>query len=139
MPGPRPCSIAAILLLSACDRGAGSTTRALEVRGLPTCPGRSTYARPIVVRVDRERSLFDEPFTTQTRVDAPATVVAISLPRTRMRVTVRVGLCASTSVGTWDCAAATWLGSANADLDARASAASLMLPTFEAPCTVAPR
>jgi len=137
---PRPCSIAATLLLCAsCDRGVGPSVRSLEVRGLPTCPSRSTYARPIVVRVDRERALFDEAFTTQTRVDAPANVITITLPRTRMRVTVRVGLCTATSLGTWDCAAASWLASANLDLDGRPTPTSLMLPGFDAPCSLAPR
>jgi len=131
---PRPCSIATLLLVASCDRGVGPAVRPLEVRGLPSCPTKTTYARPIVVRVDRERALFDEPFTVQTRIDTPVAAASISIPRTRMRVTVRAGLCAPTSLGTWDCAAATWLSTTNADLDSRASAATVTLPDFEAPC-----
>jgi hypothetical protein len=136
---PRPCSIALILCAYGCSARTESSVRVLEVRGLPTCPPRASYARPIVIRVDRERALFDEPYTTQTRIDTPACTASLSLPRTRMRVSVRAGLCTATSVGTWDCAAATWLASANLNLDGRATPAILTLPGFEAPCTPATR
>ncbi len=135
----RPCSFVAALLLLGCDRGVGPSTRPLEVRGLPRCPARATYQRPIVVRVDRERALFDEPFSTHTRVDAPTALVALTLPRTRMRLTVRAGLCMPTTLATWDCAAATWLASTTLDVDSRATAATLTLPEFEAPCVVPAR
>jgi hypothetical protein len=135
MVRPRPCSIAAVFLLSACDRGVGPTVRPLEVRGLPACPPKTSYTRPIVVRVDRERALFDEAFTTQSRIDAPAAFASITVPRARMRITIRAGLCTPTSLATWDCAAATWLSTTTADLDGRASAASITLPAFEAPCS----
>jgi len=143
---PRPCSIATLLLCAAtgscansCGRGVGPEVRSLEVRGLPRCPPRATYERPIVVRVDRERALFDEPFSTQMRVESPANFVSLSVPRARMRVTVRAGLCVPTSLGTWNCAAATWLATASVDLDSRATPAGVALPEFEAACKVGPR
>jgi hypothetical protein len=132
---PRPCSIVATLLVCGCDRGIGPSTRALEIQGLPSCPPKTTYSRPIVVRVDRERALFDEAFTTQSRVDAPAPTATIMVPRARMRVTIRAGLCTPTSLATWDCAAATWLSTTTADLDARASPAPIKLPAFEVACS----
>lgn len=135
----RPCSLVAALVLFGCDRGVGPSTRPLEVHGLPRCPARSTYARPIVVRVDRERALFDEPWSTQQRVEVPTSVVALMLPRTRMRLAVRAGLCAPTSLATWDCAAATWLSATTVDVDGRASPVTVTLPEFEAPCSVVPR
>lgn len=137
----RPCSlVAALALLGAgCDRGVGPNVRTLEVHGLPRCAARSRYARPIVVRVDRERALFDEPYRTQQQVEVPTSPVALSVPRARMRLTVRAGLCAPTSLATWDCAAATWLSQAVVDVDGRATPLPVTLPEFEVPCTVQPR
>ncbi|MBI2388086.1 MAG: hypothetical protein HYV09_00595 [Deltaproteobacteria bacterium] len=122
------------LLLSGCEPGPASTTRPVEVRGLPACPPKSPYARPIVVRLDRDRALFEEAFTVMTRVDAPTATVALSVPRVRMRATVRAGLCAPTSVSTWDCAAATWVASTTVDLDARSTPVTVTLPAFQAAC-----
>lgn len=135
----RPCSLVAAIALFGCDRGVGPNARSLEVHGLPRCPARSAYTRPIVLRVDRERTLFDEPYRTQQLVQTPTAVVALSVPRTRMRLTVRAGLCAPTSLATWDCAAATWLSTTTIDVDARATPFAVTLPELEVPCTVQPR
>ncbi len=142
--GLRALALAALVAEAAgtagCDRGIGATTRPVEVGGLPTCPSKTTYARPLVVRIDRDQSLFDEAFTTQIRVETPAPKVALEVPRQRMRATVRVGACAPTSIATWDCAAATWLASTRVDFDARAQVAEVAVPKFEAACApLAPR
>lgn len=122
----------AALLAAACDRGVAGTTRPVEVRGLPAC--KTPYARPIVVRLDRDRSLFEDAFSTHVRVDGPAQLAALVVPRVRMHATVRAGLCTATSVATWDCEAATWLASTTVDLDSRSITAVVTLPAFEAAC-----
>ena len=110
-----------VLVLAGCDRGVGPDTRPVVVNGLPGCPPKSSYyARPLVVRFDRDRALFEEPFTTQTRVDSPS-VPTLTVPRMRMNATIRVGVCARTSVATWDCNAATWLASTTVHLDGKAA------------------
>jgi hypothetical protein len=119
---------------SGCDRGVGPDTRPVEVHGLPTCPSKSSYVRPLVVRFDRDRVLFEEAFSTQTRVDTPS-VPTLTVPRVRMKATIRVGLCARTSVATWDCSAATWLTSTTVSLDARAAVAVVTVPAASALCT----
>ncbi len=124
------------LVASACDRGIGPTTRSVVVHGLPTCPGKTRYTRPIVVRLDRERALFEEPWSTQTRVDAPASDVTLTVPRARMHTTLRFGLCVATALATWDCAAATWLDSAPLTLDGRASNADVTSPKLEVECAL---
>lgn len=131
----RPAFAALLLVssLSACDRGVGPQQRTVEVRGLPSCPPKTVYARPLVVRLDRDRALFDEPFSTQASVESSA-IVALTVPRTRMHATVRVGICAPTSLATWDCAAASWVASTTLDLDARATTATVTLPRFDVPC-----
>jgi hypothetical protein len=126
-----------IASLVACDHARphdGSTTRLVEIRALPGCPKRSGYERPLVVRLDRERSLFDDPFSVQQRLDAPVPIVALTVPRRPMRASVRIGTCTKTSLATWDCAAARWLASTSVDLDGRASPASLDLPAISVPC-----
>jgi hypothetical protein len=105
-----------------CDRGVGPETRPVLVNGLPGCPPKSSYyARPLVVRFDRDRALFEEPFDTQTRVDSPS-IPTLTVPRQRMKATIRVGLCTKTSVATWDCNAAQWLVSTSVHLDGRSTA-----------------
>lgn len=121
------------LALVGCDRGVGPDTRPVEVHGLPSCPPKSSYVRPLVVRFDRDRVLFEDSFTTQTRVDTPS-VPTLTVPRTRMKATLRVGLCARTSVATWDCSAATWLTSTTVSLDARSTVATVTMPSASALC-----
>ena len=53
-----------------------SPTRALVIEGLPRCAGKNTYARPVVVRLDRERALFEDPWSVQLRIDAPPELAA---------------------------------------------------------------
>lgn len=122
---------AAALFVAGCDRGVASSTRPVEIRGLPACKGH--YLRPIVVRLDRDRSLFEDAFTTHVRIDTAAQTT-LMIPRLRMHATVRAGLCQATSMATWDCEAATWLASTTVDLDARSSPAVVTLPSFEAAC-----
>lgn len=119
---------------SGCERGVVPDTRAVEVRGLPGCPPKQYYARPLVVRFDRDRALFEESFTTQTRVDSPS-VPTLTVPRKRMHATIRVGLCAQTSLATWDCSAATWLTSTTIDLDGRSTVFPALVPGATAACT----
>jgi hypothetical protein len=123
---------AACALSIACDRSGG--TRRLTLRGLPTCPRNVAYARPIVVRVDRDRSVFEDAYTAQITFDRPIAVGALDVLRQRMKATIRVGLCISTSLGTWDCAAPTWLGSETLTLDGRDRPFDVDLPPSEAPC-----
>lgn len=122
------------LVLCACD-GVGPETRAVTVHGLPACPAKSFYARPLVVRFDRDRALFDESFTTQTRVDSPS-IPTLTVPRRAMRATIRVGFCARTSVATWDCSAATWLASTSVTVDRGTQPFLVTVPSASAPCTV---
>jgi hypothetical protein len=135
----RPGFLCAAALFSAgCDRGVATATRPVEIRGLPTCKG--SFSRPIVIRLDRDRSIFEDPFSTHVRIDGPEKAgekrsPALVVPRMRMRATVRVGLCSPTSVATWDCDAASWLGSTKVDLDARSTPVAVSLPTFESPCS----
>jgi hypothetical protein len=124
----------ATALLAACDRGIAPNSRKIVARGLPTCRARETYARPIVLRVDRDRSLFDDPVTAQEIVYAPSPSASIVVPRTRMKATLRMGSCTLTSVATWDCAAATWLASEAIELDGRSSDAEVQLPVVSVPC-----
>lgn len=123
----------ALACLDGCDRGVGPETRPVEVLGLPAC-AKGHYVRPLVVRFDRDRVLFEESFTTQTRVDTPS-VPTLTVPRTRMKATIRLGVCARTSVATWDCSAATWLTSTTMNLDARSTVASVKVPPASMPCT----
>lgn len=103
------------LLGSGCARPTG--TRDLRVEGLPTCPKGQGYARAVVVRVDRERSLFDEPYSKEVRLEAPGVPPVFAMPRGRLQAIVRVGTCTPTSLGTWDCKAATWLSTQQIALD----------------------
>jgi hypothetical protein len=129
------CTVA----LAACDRGIAPTTRAIVARGLPTCSAHESYQRPLVLRLDRDRSLFDEAFTAHEIAYAPQPSVSIVVPRTHMRATLRIGTCAPTSVGTWDCNAATWLASAPIELDSKSAQAEVTLPAVTAPCAPSPR
>lgn len=133
---------AAALLVVGCDRPSSgttpSTTRPVEIRGLPPCKG--TFSRPIVLRLDRDRSIFEDRFSTHLRIDGPEKpgeklAPVLVVPRQRMHATVRVGLCSPTSVATWDCEAASWLASTTVELDARATPVVVTLPTFESPCS----
>lgn len=131
-----PAALCALALVG-CDRGVGPETRGVEVLGLPACPSKQHYARPLVVRFDRDRALFEEPFTTQTRVDTPS-IPTLTVPRARMRATIRVGVCARTSVATWDCNAATWLQSVSVNLDSRAVVTKVTISAVSHPCTSTP-
>jgi len=124
-----------VLVVVACDR-VGAATRPLRVRGIPLCPHGVTYARPIVLRVDRDRALFEEAYSTQKTLDAPppAHEATIDVARTRMKVTVRVGICAATSLATWDCNAASWVGSGVLALDAKSTPAEVTLEVKDVPC-----
>jgi hypothetical protein len=123
------------LAAAACDRG-GSTTRPLRVRGVPLCPRGVSYARPIVLRVDRDRSLFEDAYSTERTLDTPPPTHDASLDvlRVRMKVTVRLGICAETSLATWDCNAASWVATTTTTLDTRADAMDVTLPPSEVPC-----
>lgn len=128
------CALSCAGLCAGCDRAIATSTRTVLVHA-PSCGSAETYARPLVVRLDRERALFDEPWTTEARVDTPPKgPVAIVVPRTRMKIRVRIGACLATSLGTWDCAAASWLGSASADLDARSSPVEITAPKADVGC-----
>ena len=121
--------------LFACDRG-GSTTRSLRIGGVPLCPKGVSYARPIVLRLDRDRSLFEDAYTAQRTLDAPPSTheATLEVMRTRMKATVRLGICAETSLGTWDCNAASWVATTTTTLDTRSDAMSVTLPAAEVPC-----
>lgn len=127
-------ALVAFALLAACDRP-GSTVRPLHVR-VPICPQGIGYARPIVLRIDRDRALFEEAYSTQTILSAPPSTheASIDVARAHMKVTVRLGVCAETSLGTWDCNAASWVASQSFALDTRADAMSVVLPAAEVPC-----
>ena len=128
----------------ACDRSVGAgATRLLVLHGLARCPRNVRYERPVVVRIDRDRSLFEDAYDAQLTIErldlspakgggtpSPTLVVA----RQRMRVTLRMGLCVSTSLGTWDCAAPTWLASEQLTLDARDQPVEVALPPADLPC-----
>ncbi|MGZ3424907.1 MAG: hypothetical protein ACXVEE_44020 [Polyangiales bacterium] len=129
----------ATALLAACDRGIAATSRKVVARGLPACPAREAYSRPIVLRIDRDRSLFDEPMTAHEIVYGPAASASIVVPRTRMKATLRIGSCALTSVATWDCNAASWLASTPIELDGRSADAEVQLPAVSVPCSVPSR
>lgn len=132
------------MTVCACDRSVGAgATRLLVLQGLARCPRNVRYERPIVVRVDRDRSLFEDAYSAQLtieRLDASATKgnvtpsPTLAVARQRMRVTLRVGLCVATSLGTWDCAAPTWLGTTQLTLDARDKPLEVALPTVDVPC-----
>lgn len=123
---------------SACERNVTARTRPLALHGLPSCPPRVGYARPIVVRLDRDRSIFEETYSTQVTIDAPPTgesrVVTLPIARIRMKATLRLGLCVSTSLGTWDCAAPSWLSITELALDGREAPFDVDVPKIEAPC-----
>ena len=132
---PLVAMVAAAVTLLACDRG-GSTTRPLRIKGVPLCPKGVSYARPIVLRVDRDRSLFEEAYTAQRTLDAPPPTheATLEVMRARMKVTLRLGVCAETSLGTWDCNAASWVATTTTTLDTRADVMEVTLPTAEVPC-----
>ena len=112
--------VAAIAIVSALACGRSSPkvkTRALIVRGLPQCPREGRLARPIIARLDDTPGLFADRFTTQRVIElSPRTGpeardgrIELTLPRQRMKATLRVGACRATSLSTWDCAAASWM------------------------------
>lgn len=128
--------VLAALVAAGCERPT-TTTRPLHVLGVPHCPRGGPFARPLLLRVDRERALFEDAYTTEVTVDAVSTGRDATLPvaRARMKVSLRVGLCGATSLGTWDCAAPTWLTAVPVLLDARAGAFDVTLPAgVEIPC-----
>src|ERR1700704_4449626 len=112
--------IAALLLGAACDRSPSGATRTLRRRGLPLCARGVAYARPVVVRLDRDAAIFEEKYSTSTTLEGGHPTANMSVVRERMRRTVRVGLCRPTSLATWDCRAATWVSTRELSLDARA-------------------
>ena len=115
-----------------CDRAAGA--RLVHFTNLPTCAAGAAYERPLVVRLDRDPALFEEPWTSQLVLAAPTDPARLELPRRRMRLTLRAGSCPPTSIGTWDCAAPTWLGSAQVHTDARAATLEQPLPKLTVAC-----
>lgn len=122
-----------LLLLAGCARPSG--TRELRVEGLPTCPKGQGYARALVVRVDRERSLFDDAYAEERRLDGPTAAPVFAVPRGRMTAVVRVGLCTPTSLGTWDCKAATWVAEQRIVLDGGTKAAVATMPKVPVGCS----
>jgi hypothetical protein len=129
---------------SACDRTVGAgTTRALVLHGLARCPRNVRFERPVVVRVDRDRSIFEDAYSAQVSIERPEPTdgkghvtqpATLLVARQRMRVTLRIGLCVATSLGTWDCAAPSWLGSEQLTLDARDQPFDVELPRADVPC-----
>src|SRR5262249_1401576 len=121
--------------LVACDRG-GSTTRPVRLKGVPLCPRGVSYARPIVLRLDRDRSLFEDAYTAQRILESPPATheATIEVLRARMKGTRRLGICAEPSLATWDCNAASWVATTTATLDTRSDAFDVRLPPAEVPC-----
>lgn len=116
-----------------CDRDVPGT-RFVHFGNLPTCASGAAYARPLVVRLDRDPALFEEAWTSRLVLAAPTDPAQLELPRRRMRLTLRVGLCPPTSIGTWDCAAPSWLGSGAFDTDTRAATVEQPLPKIVVSC-----
>jgi len=131
----RTALVVLAMSLAACDRG-GSTTRPLRIKGVPLCPKGVSYARPIVLRLDRDRSLFEDAYSAQRTLESPPATheATLEVVRARMKVTVRLGICAETSLATWDCNAASWLATTTATLDTRSNAFEVTLPAAEVPC-----
>jgi len=125
---------ALLLLLAGCERGDGGEVRVLRVRGLPVCGKGVGYARPIVVRVDRDPALFEEKWSNSVIAEGSTATVTVPVIRRRMKATLRVGLCAPTSLATWDCAAATWLTSVPLALDGRSDVMDVSLPPLQVAC-----
>ncbi len=100
-------------------------TRLLVVSGLPTCPKEGRFERPIVARIDAEPGLFESPFSAQraleasphARADADGGKLELTLPRRRMKATLRIGTCRPTSLSTWDCNAPAWMIDQDLELD----------------------
>lgn len=131
-------SLLAGALLVGCEEAAHGT-RALRFVGAPPCPQGAPYERPIVVRLDRDRSIFDEPWTAQLVLSGPADPAQLELPRRRMRLTLRVGVCSPTSLATWDCAAPAWAASQPLETDARAAPIEVKLPKVPVVCVAGAR
>ena len=113
--------------------------RTLVVHGLPICTKHAAYARPLVMRLDRDASIFEEPYSTKAMVSGEtAPDAAMKISRQRMRVTLRAGLCTATSLGTWDCAAPSWLAATTLSLDDSSEPFDATLPPFEVTCGSAP-
>jgi len=121
-------------LASSCDRP-GSSTRVLHVQGVPVCARGVAYARPIVLRLDRDRSLFESEYTlTHGIAPSPAGVAEIDVARMRMKATLRLGVCNETSLSTWDCNAASWVAETTLTLDDRTEPAEVTMPPADVPC-----
>jgi hypothetical protein len=129
-------ALAAILglLVAACERGGDGDIRVLRVRGLPVCAKGVGYLRPIVVRVDREPGVFEEKWSNSVIAEGTAATVTVPVIRRRMKAMLRVGLCAPTSLATWDCAAASWQSTTPLVLDARSDVMDVDLPPLQVPC-----
>ncbi len=122
-----------MLLAAGCDRGVAGS-RLVHFTNLPACPAGAAYERPLVVRLDRDPALFEDAWTAQLVLAAPTDPAQLELPRRRMRLTLRAGLCPPTSIGTWDCAAPSWLASSGFDADARAATLEQPLPKTTVSC-----
>ena len=138
MPGFSTWALVATLLLTVlvtagCDRSAGEM-RTLRLKGMPLCPRGVGYTRPVVVRLDRDPALFEDRYTVSTTLEGGAPTASLTVPRLRMKATLRVGLCAATSLATWDCAAATWIATAPVTLDGRSDVTDVELPQLAVPC-----
>jgi hypothetical protein len=125
--------LAVLLSTLACEQAVPGT-RTLRFVGAPSCAQGAPYERPIVVRLDRERSLFDEPWSAQLVLTGPTDPSQLELPRRRLRLTMRVGVCAPTSLATWDCAAPAWASSLPLDVDTRATPIEVKLPKVPVAC-----
>ncbi len=127
-------ALALALALTACEKPSG--TRAIVLRGVPRCLRDVAYARPIVIRLDRDRAVFEDPYTTQLMLEMPPTLDAatLTIARQRMRATLRVGACVKTSLGTWDCAAPTWISTTTLALDQRDVPVEVTLPKTVVEC-----
>lgn len=125
----------AAIVCASCDRPGGAT-RPLRVRGIPVCSKGVRYARPLVVRIDRDRALFEEEYSMQKTIESPPPTrdTTLDVARMRMKATVRVGICAETSLATWDCNAASWVGVSTIALDAKANEAEVTIEAKEVPC-----
>ncbi len=131
--GPRALALSMLpLLAGGCERAVGE--RPLRLVGLPGCPAGASYQRPLVVRLDRERALFEDAWTAQLTLTTANDPAELRLPRRAMRLTLRVGACTATSLGTWDCAAPTWLATDAFEADARAAPVERALPKVTVSC-----
>lgn len=141
-PSTRVARTVAALPLVLCVIGCEQSvrgTRTLRFVELPACPQGAPYERPIVVRLDRERSLFDDPWSAQLVLTGPTDPSQLELPRRRLRLTLRVGVCAPTSLATWDCATPAWATSQTLDVDARANPLEVKLPKVPVACVTTGR